>query len=99
MKERILEVYEDGNPCYVVAHSLGSIYALDVVNELIRDSNYFDRSNRKQWPVQGLVTIGSPLGLSIFKRNKVASLGEGRNFLRWMNYWDRNIRGSGAPAD
>ena len=88
-RNKILEIYEHGNPCYVVAHSLGSVYALDVVNELIGEKDYFARDQRRTWPVQGLVTLGSPLGLSLFKRNKVKSLGAGRKFFRWFNYWDQ----------
>jgi len=92
LKARILSYYEAGNPCYIVAHSLGSIYAFDVVNELIRDDSLFDRNSRKSWPVQGLLTIGSPIGLGMFKkgRSKIAALGQGSKLLRWKNYWDRN---------
>lgn len=89
--ERIAAIYEEGNPLYVLAHSLGSIYAFDAVNQLIGSSGYFERDDRKTWPVQGLVTIGSPLGLSMFKRSGVKALGPGTKskFLRWINYWDR----------
>jgi len=89
--DRILEIYEEGNPLYVVAHSLGTIYAFDAVNQLIRTDGCFDRDDRKTWPVQGLITLGSPIGLRMFKRNKVARLGPSTKpkFLRWINYWDR----------
>jgi hypothetical protein len=89
LSDHILKIYEAGNPCYIVAHSLGSVYAFDVVNSLIADSEYFVRDRRRTWPIQGLVTLGSPLGLSIFKRNRVRRLGAGRKLLRWINYWDR----------
>lgn len=90
-KNKILEIFTEGSPCYVVAHSLGSIYAFDVINELIKDKHYFDRNSRRTWPVQGLITLGSPIGLSMFKkrRQKVQSLGEGTKMFRWLNYWDR----------
>jgi hypothetical protein len=89
--DRIEETFEEGNPLYLLAHSLGSIYAFDAVNELIDADGYFERDDRKTWPVQGLITIGSPIGLRMFKRRKVTSLGEGTKskFLRWINYWDR----------
>lgn len=89
--DRILEIHEEGNPLYLVAHSLGTIYAFDAVNQLIRTDGYFDRDDRKTWPVQGLITLGSPIGLRMFKRNKVAPLGPSTKpkFLRWINYWDR----------
>ena len=89
LSDRILQIYDKGNPCYVVAHSLGSIYAFDVINQLITENGLFDRDRRRTWPVQGLLTIGSPVGLSIFKRNKVKKMGPGRKLLRWINYWDR----------
>ena len=87
--DRLLEIHEEGNPLYLVAHSLGTIYAFDAVNQLIGTPGLFDRSNRKSWPVLGLVTLGSPIGLRMFKRNRVKPLGEGDKFLRWTNYWAR----------
>jgi hypothetical protein len=92
LRETLIETYENGNPCYVVAHSLGSIYAFDVINELMKDGDYFDRGSRKTWPVQGLVTIGSPIGLGMFRvagRRSVAMLGTGNKWFKWLNYWDR----------
>ncbi len=91
-KNKIMDIFEQGNPCYVVAHSLGSIYAFDVINELMLDPELFQRHSRKTWPVQGLVTIGSPIGLSLFSRNRleVTKLGAGDKWFRWINYWDRN---------
>lgn len=54
LKQKILSIYEAGNPCYLVAHSLGSIYAFDVVNELIRDENLAstgsDDNRFTDWP-------------------------------------------------
>ena len=90
-KEKILDIFEAGNPCYVVAHSLGSIYAFDVINELMAGKEWFDRQSRRTWPVQGLITLGSPIGLSLFNkgRKKVQPLGEGDKMFRWVNYWDR----------
>lgn len=60
-KDKILDTFTEGSPCYVVAHSLGSIYAFDVINELIKDKHYFDRNSRRSWPVQGFITLGSPI--------------------------------------
>ncbi|VAX37689.1 hypothetical protein MNBD_UNCLBAC01-291 [hydrothermal vent metagenome] len=92
LKKQILENYDNGYPCYIVAHSLGSIYAFDVINALMKEDEYFDRGSRKTWPVQGLMTLGSPIGLSIFKnknRKKVTNLGPGNKWFRWLNFWDR----------
>lgn len=92
LKKKILEYYQSGNPCYLVAHSLGSIYALDVLNELIEQDGLFDRKHRTSWPVQGLLTIGSPIGLDMFSkgRSKLSKMGPGTALLRWKNCWDRN---------
>ena len=91
--DRILEIYRDGHPLYLVAHSLGTIYAFDAVNQLIGTEGLFDRNDRRTWPVFGLVTFGSPIGLRLFNRTRVKSLGrDGRAFPRtfpWLNYWDR----------
>lgn len=89
---KILHIYASQHPCYVVAHSLGSIYAFDVINELIQTSGLFDRNDRTRWPVQGLLTLGSPIGLPMFRgeRRWLAPLGAGDAFFRWVNYWDRN---------
>ncbi|HXZ25745.1 MAG TPA: hypothetical protein VEI24_05945 [Nitrospiria bacterium] len=90
--DRILEIYRDGHPCYLVAHSLGTIYAFDAVNQLIGTEGLFDRNDRGSWPLFGLVTLGSPIGLRMFNRSRVRSLGHGRAFphtFPWLNYWDR----------
>lgn len=92
LRRRIVETFELGQPCYIVAHSLGTIYAFDVIKELMKTGGYFDRASRKSWPVQGLVTMGSPIGLGMFRigtRRRVADLGEGNKWFRWLNYWDR----------
>lgn len=91
LREKIMSYYEAGNPLYIVAHSLGSVYAFDVINELIDTNALFDRDDPLTWPVQGLLTIGSPLGLSMFKktgRNRANSLGKGSFSLSWRNYFD-----------
>lgn len=91
LKAAILDIFQRGAPCYIVAHSLGSIYTFDVLNRLMRDDQYFDRASRRSWPVQGLITIGSPIGLDMFRvrgRKSVASLGEGHKWFRWHNYYD-----------
>lgn len=95
LREKILEIYASGNSCYIVAHSLGSIYAFDVLNELIGDNVLFQRDSRTTWPVQGLLTIGSPVGLKMFKktgRNAVKNfgLGDKNKWFRWVNIWDAN---------
>lgn len=92
LRQRIVETFEMEQPCYIVAHSLGSIYVFDVIKDLMKTSGYFARASRKSWPVQGLITMGSPIGLGMFKvgaRRHVANLGAGNKWFRWLNYWDR----------
>lgn len=93
LKQAIIDIFNAGNPCYIVAHSLGSIYVFDVLNQLIADGQYFDRNSRKTWPVQGLLTIGSPIGLNMFRitgRNQINDFGLGDKWFRWLNIWDHN---------
>ena len=91
LKEQILTYYGAGNPVVIVAHSLGSVYAFDVINQLIDESVYFNRDDQSTWPVQSLLTIGSPLSLPMFKisgRDTAKNLGAGRFRFRWVNYYD-----------
>lgn len=93
LRDKIMEIFAAGNPCYVVAHSLGSIYAFDVLNTLLAGDSLFERSSRKTWPIQGLLTIGSPIGLDMFKktgRNVINDFGAGDKWFRWLNIWDPN---------
>lgn len=90
LRARLEQYYADGHHVTVLAHSLGSIYALDAINELIQDAAYFNRDDRSTWPVQGLLTIGSPIGIPMFRkfRSKLPKLGSGANYFRWLNIWD-----------
>lgn len=93
LKKAILATFAAGNPCYIVAHSLGTIYTFDVLNALIADGTHFDRTSRKTWPVQGLLTIGSPIGLDLFQttgRDRIKDFGPGDKWFRWQNIWDPN---------
>lgn len=105
LRAQLEQYYSDGHHVTVIAHSLGSIYALDTINELIQDDAYYHRDDRSTWPVQGLVTIGSPIGIPMFRKNrsKMMGLGAGSGFMRWMNIWDGGdpvVTGSifGKPA-
>ncbi|MEW6645900.1 MAG: hypothetical protein AB1450_01710 [Pseudomonadota bacterium] len=93
LREKILAYYAAGHPTYVVAHSLGTVYSFDVINQLMRDTAYFSRDSRLNWPVLGWVTLGSPLGLGMFKatgRSHVTHLGPGDRVFPWRNYYDPN---------
>jgi hypothetical protein len=90
LRAQILAGYKEGRPQLLIAHSLGSVYALDVLCELMAEAEYFEGDDRTTWPVHGLVTLGSPLGLELFRRNRLPLL---RNHefaaFRWENYWSR----------
>ncbi len=91
LKKRIISNYDEGLPLYIVAHSLGSLYALEAINELIVSDGFFKRADRLTWPVQGLITLGSPIALKwLYSRTEVDELsGEGEHFLKWYNHWDQ----------
>ena len=97
LKKKILNSYNNGHQLVVIAHSLGTIYALDVVNELIRNDEYFKGDNRKTWPVKGLITMGSPLGLeldvlgtTLFEKRKIEPVsGADVLLFTWHNYFNR----------
>lgn len=97
LRNKILESYRGGHQLVVVAHSLGTVYALDVINELIRDKRYFKGDDRQTWPVQGLVTMGSPLGLGldfagikIFEMRTISSIADAQySLFPWHNYFNR----------
>jgi hypothetical protein len=96
-RSKILESYEKGEPLFVVAHSLGSIYAFDVINELMKEDGVFLHNQVETRPVSGLITIGSPLALDLFERdwqdmtNLVPAnqaIDDNFRLFPWRNYWD-----------
>lgn len=97
LRKKILESYENEQPVFLVAHSLGSIYAFDVVNDLSREVDYFQGPDIETRPVLGLVTLGSPISLDLFERDSqdMASLVPAGRPLEndfplfpWRNYFD-----------
>jgi len=97
LREKILESYKTKNQLVVVAHSLGTIYALDVINELILSKRYFVGDDRATWPIQGFISMGSPLGLAldfggvkIFEKRDICSIPDAAvNLFPWHNYFNR----------
>lgn len=97
LRKQILESYNKGHQLVVVSHSLGTVYALDVINELVQDVNLFDGDDRTTWPVQGLITMGSPLGLEldfagmkIFEKRSIAAIPDADfELMPWHNYFNR----------
>lgn len=97
LRSAIVEAYRQRRQLVLVAHSLGSFYALAVLGELMKTNNYFDGDDRATWPVQGLVTLGSPLGLDVrigdlrvFDKLAIAPV-RGADFevFPWHNYFNR----------
>ena len=99
VKQRLVDeielIHGQQHPLYLVAHSLGSFYALEVINDLMRGYR-FASGDKAKWPVQGLTTIGSPLGLDLFKRDvavlerrKVGVNVTSTPRFPWKNFWDR----------
>lgn len=96
LREQILKSYRSGNQLIIVAHSLGTIYALDVICELMASSNYFKGDDIKTWPVQGYVSMGSPLGLDlnilglpVFAKRNIETLSAAASVFPWHNYFNR----------
>ena len=93
LEDKIMGYYNNGHAVYVVAHSLGTVYSFDVINRLMQRDELFDADNILTWPVLSWLTMGSPLGLGMFKatgRKELTDLGDGENLFRWRNYFDRN---------
>jgi len=94
LRNQILAAFESGNQTVLVAHSLGTIYALDVINELIAEEGLFEGDDLESWPVQSLVTLGSPLGLEIklgplviFEKRPIARIDAEFELFGWYNFF------------
>ncbi len=97
LAEFILDSHERGHRVLLVGHSLGSVYALQTLNELIRAEVLFTGDDRRFWAVQGLVTLGSPLGLDIdlpglrlFPKVLIEALPSEVERLPWHNFYSRH---------
>ena len=60
----------------------------EIIKITVPREKYFDSDNRRSWPVQALMTLGSPIGLSMFGRDSVQKIGEAKFPFRWINIWD-----------
>ncbi|NHA14113.1 hypothetical protein [Thioalkalivibrio sp. XN279] len=98
LKASILESHAAGHRVLVVAHSLGTLYALQAVNELVNESpQHFAGNDRRLWATQGLVTLGSPLGLDfrlfglhVFPRFPLSTLPSDCERFPWHNFFSRH---------
>lgn len=94
--KEILKSYARGRQLLLVAHSLGTIYSLDAIMQLIGDGRYFKGDKIDTWPVQGLVTMGSPLGLGlefagvkVFEKRAIQPVrGAQFTLFPWHNYYN-----------
>ncbi len=91
IRKAVREVIEQHPGCIVIGHSLGSVIAVDVLQE----ERLKDGANKLQ--VSGLVTLGSPLNL-LGMRNKM----EKAFPFKWHNYYYPSdpiaIKGGLKPA-
>lgn len=94
IQEKLIEQIEKYNqqqrPVVLAAHSLGTVYALDVINTLMARDEYFKGDDRTTWPIWGLVSFGSPLGLKLFSKRKIGALENARySMFPWYNFWNK----------
>ena len=96
LRKEILKSYTRGRQLLLMGHSLGTIYTLDAITELMDDGRYFKGDKIDTWPVQGFITMGSPLGLGlefagvkIFEKRVIESV-PGAKFaiFPWHNYYN-----------
>jgi hypothetical protein len=96
LRKEILKSYSNGRQLLLVSHSLGTIYALNAIVDLIGDGRYFKGDKIATWPVQGFVTMGSPLGLGlefagakIFEKRVIKTVpGAQAAIFPWHNYYN-----------
>ncbi|TVS08718.1 MAG: hypothetical protein EA417_22165 [Gammaproteobacteria bacterium] len=93
----ILQSHDEGHRVLLIGHSLGSVYALQTLNELIRSGGLFEGDDRRFWAAQGLVTLGSPLGLDIelpgiriFPKVAIEAVPSDVERLPWHNFYSRH---------
>jgi hypothetical protein len=71
----------------VVAHSLGSVIAFDILREDVEQGKY-SSADRNNWPFHSLITFGSPLNLKMFFRDNESNRDKkfSKDFGAWF-YW------------
>jgi hypothetical protein len=77
-----------GEPCVVVAHSLGTIVAYRVLSSLTATLD-----------VRGLVTVGSPLGLASIRDHLPVPLAKPSGVNKWQNAFDKRDVVALLPLD
>ncbi|MFG2116015.1 alpha/beta hydrolase [Streptomyces sp. NPDC048718] len=81
IRARVAESLAPDGPTIVVAHSLGTVVALETLHE-----------HRGALDVPLFVTLGSPLGIrtAVHPRVRPHPLGTPESVGRWLNFWDRD---------
>lgn len=79
IRGRVLNFLDDTRPTVVVAHSLGSIVALEALHH-------------HRGPIPLFVTLGSPIGMRTVVRPRLRPQPPATPDCveRWLNYWDRD---------
>ncbi|MET9951873.1 alpha/beta hydrolase [Streptomyces sp. NPDC006339] len=79
IRARVADCLDPEGPNIVVAHSLGTVVALETLHEQAADVPLF-------------VTLGSPLGIrtAVGPRVRPHPLGTPDSVRRWLNFWDRD---------
>ncbi|MFF8597927.1 alpha/beta hydrolase [Streptomyces sp. NPDC015232] len=83
IRARVADCLDPHGPNVVVAHSLGTVVALETLHEQAAGEHPVD--------VPLFVTLGSPLGIRTAVGPRVRPhLGTPDNVGRWLNFWDRD---------
>lgn len=80
MRARLRALLPQGEPCVLVAHSLGSVVALELLAEMARETAPVD--------IGLFVTVGSPLGIREVQDELDCDLAVPPSIRRWYNYAD-----------
>ncbi|MHB9856622.1 alpha/beta hydrolase [Streptomyces krungchingensis] len=79
IRDRVLSFLNEDRPTVVIAHSLGSVVALEALHQ-------------HRGPIPLLVTVGSPIGMRtvVHPRLRPHPPATPDCVGRWLNYWDRD---------
>jgi hypothetical protein len=79
IRDRVLSFLDETRPTVVIAHSLGSVVALEALHQ-------------HRGPIPLLVTVGSPIGMRavVHPRLRPQPPATPECVQRWLNYWDRD---------
>ncbi|MER8041238.1 alpha/beta hydrolase [Streptomyces sp. NPDC094032] len=89
IRARVAACLDPEGPNVVVAHSLGTVVALETLHE---HGTRPDAPNTPRPDVPLLVTLGSPLGIrtAVQPRVRPHPLATPASVGRWLNFWDRD---------